>query len=146
MTGSGLVVQVVLATAAFAAGFLLGRVERMTATGKTTRQRWMDLARTAFGVLVIAVVVVSYWQDSRRVECERQWFVDASQAIAERSAANGQTTTDWIAFADASLAALERPGRSTTPQIRDALLELRESLVSVEEARRVAPIPVPPEC
>ena len=118
----------------------------MTATGKTTRQRWLDIARTAFGVLVIAVVVASYWQNSRRVECERQWFVGASQAIAERSAANGQTTQDWIAFADASLAALEKPGPSTTPSIRDALLELRGSLTRVEEARPAAPIPVPPEC
>lgn len=140
-----LALQVGLSIAAFAVGFALGRVERMTADGKTTRQRWRDIARIGAALVVIAVVVASYWQDRARVECQRDWFVQATESIAARSTEAGRTNHDLRAFADASLAALEQPRQATGP-IRDALVELRDSIDRAEAVRQATPIPQPPEC
>lgn len=117
----------------------------MTTHRTTSRRRWPDVARAVFGLLVVAVVAVSYVQERQRTECQRDWFVAASQAIAERSTATGRTNHDLRAFADASLAALEQPRQAPGP-IRDALAELRDSIDQAEATRRATPIPQPPEC
>jgi hypothetical protein len=145
VTVAELAVQAGLSLAAFVVGVLVGRVERMAADGKPIRQRWRDLGRVGFALVVIVVVVVSYWSDRYRITCEQRWFEDASVAIAERWEAAGRTNTDLRQFADASLRALEHLGEAREP-IREALVELRDSLDQAAAVHRDARLPSPPEC
>jgi hypothetical protein len=134
-----LVLHVVLAAAAFMLGYLLGRLERMTASGKTARQRWLDVGRVAFGVVVVAVVVISYWQDRQRVMCERAWFVQATEALRERSFAAGRSAADQIVLLESTLSGDPDRARQAT---RDYIAALHQA----EAIRQATPIPVPPEC
>jgi hypothetical protein len=134
-----LAVQIALAGLAFAGGYLLGRLERMTASGKTTRQRWLDLGRVLFGVLVVAVVVVSYVQDSRRVDCQSAWFEQATQALRERSEAAGRSANDQRLLLEATLSGDRARARQAT---EDYIAALHRA----EQVRQATPIPAPPEC
>lgn len=139
MIPADLALHAALAVLAFAVGYVLGRVERMTATGKTTRRRWLDIARVMFGVLVVSVVVVSYVQDRQRVECESAWFVQATEALRERSDAAGRSAADQRELLEASLSG--DPARA-----RRATQDYIAALERAEAIRQATPIPVPPEC
>lgn len=108
------------------------------------RRRWRDVAGTVFGLVVIAAAVLAYVQDSAVQRCERAWFVQVSQAFAERSAATGQSNRDLGVFVDTSIAALSNGEDSE--RIVAALVDLRDSLAAAEAVRQSAPIPAPPEC
>lgn len=121
-----------------AAGFLIGRYERVAQAGKTRRQRWTDIARVAFGLLLIGLVVATGVSAANTNECYRDAFSQVIGSLNERSDATGQASAEQRRFL---LAVRDRPG--TTDAEIDSYLAALDRL---EQARQSSPLPAVPEC
>lgn len=139
MSAMEIVRQVLIAVGGVAVGWGLGRWERTSHAGKPVRRRWWEIAKTLFGLLVVALVALTFVQGQAQVQCFRGFFSEVADSIKARSDAAGQTTAAQRKLAQASLVNDEVVRRR-------ALVEYVAALDQTEQVRRAEPLPEVPSC
>lgn len=126
------------AAIALLVGYLIGRWVRVSQAHNPVRVRWTDIARVAFGLLLVALVVATYLQAAGTNDCYRGAFSQVIGALQERSAASGDAAAAQREFL---LSVRDDPG--TTEAEIDAYIAATDRL---EQTRRAAPLPAIPDC
>jgi hypothetical protein len=137
-----------------AVGFILGRWERHANAGKPIRERWRDIAQTLLGLVIVALVVVTFWQQQSQTECHRAYFAGVSQSLADRTAASAgdRASNLEVIRAQKELLATQNPGRdpgiaaAALGRYVDALTAQEQALLALSDAATRSPIPQPPDC
>lgn len=132
-------------------GYVLGRAERRLQVGKSTRQRWADIARAVVGLALIGLIVFQQVRQSQRNDCLSAYFAAVSASIGERSAASGeQAAADRAVLVSQREFLLSvRAGAFDVEPIDLYIGAVDQSIAAIDQletARVSAPLPQPPRC